>query len=310
MSEATAIRERRMEWKRIILTAAGLFASFIAVAVALCLFFGIHSRRDLLAYRCMSAEHFHPVWKDLALRRIRKGDSVTEVIKRHPPLRLEECGPYTALLYHKGLSFNCLQIIATKGVLIGARADSCCWEHVFFEGPAHEPAFRQACSQYWAQVVLDGQAWHIHRTIQAGGDVFGARLVERREVTENCEPKEYSPEILAQYEKVYGKDFEKMLRHSGKRTRPELTVEVSKVLYGDLKPGTTLTFFGDECEHAMRTEPQVVFLHVDDSRTIFPYTEGGELYHAVPARALEWYQSLTAEGIKELEARCLARMAP
>ncbi|MEN6334891.1 MAG: hypothetical protein ABFE01_11565, partial [Phycisphaerales bacterium] len=272
--------------------AAGFLVSSVLAVVLLCLFFGIHSRRDILAYRCMRAEHFHPVWKDLALRRIRKGDDLAEVVKRHPPVRLEECGPYTALLYHKGVvSFNCLQIIATKDVLIGARADSCCWNHVFFESPEHEPALREAWSRYYDQMGMEGYALHIHRAIEAGGDVFAARLVERREITETYTPK-YSQEALAQYEKIYGRDALMAMEASASvYTRPELTVEVSNVLYGDLKPGTTLTFFGDECEHAMRTEPQVVFLHVEDSRIIFPHTEGGELYHAVPARALEWYQS-------------------
>ncbi|MEN6429111.1 MAG: hypothetical protein ABFE13_27495 [Phycisphaerales bacterium] len=306
MSRLLSLCRTRRKLAKLAMGAAGFLIVLLLAGVLLCRFLGIRSREDLVAYHWMRADHYHPVWKDLALRRIRKGDDLEEMIRKHPPIRREDFGPYTALLYHKErVAYNTLQIIATDGVLIDARAASCCWEHIFFESPAHEQAFNQAYSAYLRQMGLEGYAWHIHRAITTGQDVFLAGRIERREITKNRELQFSSAEERRQYEDIYGRDYAKLM--GGPRTIPELTVEVAQVLYGNLKPGMTLTFPGEECEHAMKTEPQVIFLRFDDSRTIFPHTQGGELYHAVPRRALDWYQSLTQEQFKEFEARALAR---
>jgi hypothetical protein len=297
----------RRKLAKLMMGVAGFLGVLVLAGVFLCWFLGIGSRQDLIAYRCMRAEHFHPVWKDLALRRIRKGDDLEETIRKHPPIRREDFGPYTSLLYHRGLvSFNTLQIIATDGVLISAHAGSCCWRHVFFDSPTHEQAIRQAYTEYLKQMGLEGYAWHIHQAITTGQDVFLAGRIERREIPNNAESG-LSPEAMRQYkqyEEVYGPNYVKRLFPP---TIPELTVEVAQVLYGNLKPGMTLTFPGGECEHALETEPQVVFLRFDDSRIVFPYTQGDELHEAVPRRALDWYESLTEEQFKEFEARTLAR---
>jgi len=306
MSRLLSLCRNRRKLARLLIGAAGFLIVPLLAGVFLCWFLGIWSREDLVAYHWMRADHYHPVWKDLALRRIRKGDDLEETIRKHPPIRREDFGPYTALLYHRGLlSFNTLQIIATDGVLIQASAASCCWRHTFFDSPAHEQAIRQAYSECLKQMGLEGYAWHIHRAITTGQDVFLAGRIDRREITKNWELQFSSAEERRQYEGIYGRDYAKLM--GGPRTIPELTVEVAQVLYGNPKPGMTLTFPGEECEHAMKTEPQVVFLRFDDSRTIYPHTKGGELYHAVPRRALDWYQSLTQEQFKKFEARALAR---
>lgn len=155
MSRLLSLCPNRRKLAKLLIGAAGFLVVLLLAGAFLCWFLGIRSREDLLAYRCMRAEHFHPVWKDLALRRIRKGDDLEETIRKYPPIRREDFGPYTALIYHRGLlSFNTLQIIATDGVLIYARAGSCCWEHFFFESPTHEEAICQAYSEYVKQIGL------------------------------------------------------------------------------------------------------------------------------------------------------------
>ncbi len=307
MGRLLSLCRSRGKLTKFLMGAAGFLIVLLLAGGFLCWFLGIWSREDLVAYHWMRADPYHPVWRDLALRRIRKGDDLEETIRKYPPIRRVDFGPYTALCYNKErVSFNTLQIIATDGVLIQASAASCCWRHTFFDSPAHEQAIREAYSEYLKQMGLEGYAWHIHRAITTGQDVFLPGRIERREITENRELElEYTSEEHRQYEEIYGRDYAKLL--GGPRTIPELTVEVMQVLYGNLKPGMMLTFSGEECEQTLKTEQQVVFLRFDDSRTVFRHTEGGKMYEAVPRRALDWYQSLTKEQFKEFEARALAR---
>ena len=44
-------------------------------------------------------------------------------------------------------------------------------------------------------------------------------------------------------------------------------------------------------------------------RLLYPHHQARELYTTVPREALDWYQSLTADQVKDLEARCLAERA-
>ena len=105
---------------KFLLMAAGSLTALAMTAVLPCLFLGIRSRQDLTAYRAMAEGSFPPVWKDLAWRRIRKGDELAETFEKHLPLRWEDFGPYTVLLYHRLGSANTLQIVAANGVLIRA----------------------------------------------------------------------------------------------------------------------------------------------------------------------------------------------
>ena len=306
MSETPTIGRSRKKHTKLMVAAVGLVMLVLA-GVLLCRFLGIRSGQDLMAYRAMTGEHFHPVWKDLALRRIRKGDDLAETIRRHPPLSREDFESYTVLFYSASGVLNNLQITAANGVLIDARATSCTWwKHVFFESPMHERAFSRAWSQHMEQKLLEIDADLIHRVILARQDVFIARQVKRREVADDPNSA-YSQEMIRQYEELYGRNYAKQMGFRA-LMRTELTVEVSNVLHGDLKPGVMLTFFDEECSEADLAEPQTVFLHVEDSRTIHPHSEGGELYLTVPGKALEWYESLTPDQIKDFEARCLARM--
>jgi hypothetical protein len=281
---------------------AGLLVILGLVVVSACYFFGIHSRKDIRAYRAMAGEHFHPIWKDLAWRRICKGDNVESLLRRHPPVRREDFGPYTTLSYMEPGSFNTLTIIAKNGRLIHGQAASCTWERNFFTDPEEEKAFSQAYSEYVHQRILEGQAYHIHRVIAAGQDVFLSRRVERSQVRDDPNESEYPAELMQQMREIYGQAYlDSVMTHL------ELTVEVTEVLYGDLEPGTVLKFRGDNCEEADLDRPETVFLHVEDSRILYSRSHGGETYATVPRKALDWYQSLTADQIKELEARWGAR---
>jgi len=309
MSEGTTPVVRRRRWlTRVRIAGFGLVVAAILVGGFLCWFLGIHSREDVLAYRCMRAERFHPIWKDLALRRIRKGDDLAETIKKHPPFWQEKYGPYTILSYHRGaVSFSTLIVVATNGVLIDARARSCCWQHVFFESLPHQPAIGRAYALHLQQMSLDGEAWHIHLAIQAGQDVFRAEQVQCREAVRKHQPApNLSEEMKRQYKQVYGEDIERLL---SEEQGIEVTAVVSDVLYGNLRAGSTVTFWGADCRNVDLAEPSPVFLHTDDSRTIYAHSEGGELYTTVSNRALAWYLSLTADELKELEARCLTHIA-
>jgi len=296
------VRRNRRKLTKVAIGVAALLIVLALAALLLCSFFGIHSRRDILGYRMMMHEHYHPIWKDLAWRRIKKGDSLESLLQRHPALGREDYGPYTNLRYGEWTSFDGLNVLAKEGKLIAATAWSCTWRHIFFEAPEEEEALRAVYSAYVQQKRLESQAFRIHRVITGGQDVFFARLIERREVPDHSS---YSQEMMEQLKEIYGQEY-----LDTALTRPELTVEVTKVVYGDLQVGAVLTFAGDDCGDALRGEPEPMFLHLDDMRLIYhPQYPARELYTTVPRKALDWYQSLTAEQVKDLEARCLAERA-
>lgn len=89
--------------------------------------------------------------------------------------------------------------------------------------------------------------------------------------------------------------------------RLRLAVNVTHVLYDDLQPGTRLEFLGDESREADMAEPETVFLHFDDSRVVYPYSPEESVYLTVPKKALDWYQSLTADQTRDLETKSLSR---
>jgi hypothetical protein len=116
------------------------------LAAGICTYFRISSAHDAVAYFEMSCS-FHPVWKDLALRRIALGDSAATLTIRHPPPMTVHYGSFTEYEYEIGppgtLSFTSLRIAAKDGKLMGAWAASCTWNHTFFED-ANQIADREA----------------------------------------------------------------------------------------------------------------------------------------------------------------------
>lgn len=289
--------EPQRRWRRKIVLIIAVALAVVALLLAfLCHFTGIHSARDIVAYRAMAREHYHPVCKDLALGRIRKGDDVEKLLQRHSPSHLERFGIYANLSYSPHGSFNTLTIVAKNSRLILARAGSCTWRHTFFNTPQEETAFACARREYREQMQLEEDAYKIHRAIALGQDVFLSDHVERREVPDTSPS---AKEMMAQLKAIYGDRY----IHSVAMTQGELTVEIKDVLYGDLEPGAILKFPGDECDKADLDDPETVFLHFEDGGTMFEHAQGEPLYITVPKRALDWYESLTDDQIKAFEAR-------
>jgi hypothetical protein len=96
---------------------------------------GITNARDLKAYFGMAVE-CHPVWKDLALQRIREGQPVDEVIAATKPVYVVRHGRFVELGYQEPLSFTAVQIIAMDGGLVRACTASCTWDYIFFDSMA------------------------------------------------------------------------------------------------------------------------------------------------------------------------------
>jgi hypothetical protein len=296
MCEPDAVATKRRSGKRMMVL-AGVLVALGTGTVFLSWLFRVNSAEDVRACLAMVRGDFHPVWKDLVLRRVGAGDSVEKLVGRRPPGAREDFGAYTRLYYASPDSFYTVQVIGKDGVLVDAWAGSPAAPHVFFGTPAGREAFDQAYWQYERQRRLEGQAYRLHRTIAAGQDVFLSRRIECSYVRADPNDSRYSADMLEQMRQIYGAEY--LDQFMG--TRPELTVEVNEVLYGDLEPGTVLKFRGDYCEDTGQDGEETIFLHVDDARLLFPDSAGGEAYTTVPREALDWYRSLTAEEVKRLE---------
>jgi hypothetical protein len=298
-----SIRLNRHKLKRaVIILAAGLLIVLLLAIPFVYVLPPIRSSRESLGYRMMVQEHYHPVWKDLALRRFGKGDPLKDVLRKHPPMHRDDFGRYTELYYSPPGSQNTLGIVAKDGKLIAARAGGRRWQRTFFETPEEEEAFSAARAAYLRQKALDRDAFRIHSAVRNGQDVFLARLIKRRTVP--VTPR--SPQDVTMAEEmreIYGQEYLDAVM-----TKPELTVEVTEVLSGDLQPGTIVTFPGDKCSHA-RPDEEAVFLHLRDMRLAYPQYPARETYFTVPREVVDWYQSLTQDQVKELEARRQAEWA-
>ncbi len=282
MEEATPIGLERRRWKRLLIPAAWILVSHILVVVFLLAFFDVRCVGDLWAYRCMTEGPLHPLWKDLALRRIHKGSDLAQIIRKHPPMKQEVWEPYAVFSYcEAGETANTLRVVATRGVLVCADASGfwrvgsrwARWDYIFFSDPTHIQPFEEARRRYLDQICLEEQAWRIHRAIAAGQDVFLSSRVERIEA-DSPPISGADAEMIRQYEQIYGKE---MARQMGFAATIELTVEVTQSLSGDLEPGTFLTFPSRDCNETDLAEPEAVFLHVDDWGAILPGSNGRTL---------------------------------
>ncbi len=297
MNQPDAVAPERKSARRMIVL-AGVLVALGAGTALLAWLFGINAAEDFRACQAMVRGDVHPVWKDFVLRRVGQGDGVEKLVGRRPPGKREDFGPYTRLYYGRPGSSYAVQVIGKDGLLMDARVGDPAAPHVFFGTPEGREAFDLAYLQYVRQRELEDAAYRLHRTIAAGQDVFLAREVERSQVPGDPNEAGYDPELMRQLREIYGDEYLKLLTG----TKPELTVEVNEVLYGDLQPGTVLKFRGDHCENVGGDGAETIFLHVDDARILFPDSEGGEVYATVPREALHWYRSLTPEEVRKLEA--------
>jgi hypothetical protein len=271
----TALARRRKKATRV---AVCLIILVALLVLAVCHVLGIRSKMDVLAYYAMAQESYHPIWRDLALHRPRRGAPVENLVKAPPPVTLDEFPPYTVLGYSERGAFNVLDVIAKDGRLIAAGAAGCTWSHNFFETPAEREPFGLAHSQYTQQQLVEAAAYRIHLAITHGQSVFLSNRIRRQPVPEVNKPNQL-----------------------------RLVVEVTRVVHGDLEVGTRLEFSGNECREEDLNEPETVFLHFDDSRVAYPHSAEESVYLTIPKKALDWYQSLTGDQVSELERKALSR---
>lgn len=288
----TAVAPNRRIRRKTVLILASVLTAVVLLLILLCHFVGIRSTSDIVAYRAMRREHYHPIWKDLALGWVKRGDDVESLVKKYTPLWRNDAGAYTKLVYTQGGADPGLTVMAKDGKLILAVAGAATWQHVFFDAPGQMESYAQAHSEYRKQLRLDKDAYRIHCAVTTGQDVFLSDHIEPRDLLDNSAS---DAEMMKQLAEIYGKRYVQRVPV----TTEELTVEVKEVLYGDFTPGATLTFPKGRCDDADLNEPETVFLSTK--------TQGETLYTTVPRSALDWYQSLTPEQIQGIVARWSAK---
>lgn len=285
--------------KKVALAFAGVLVAITALGLRYHVFV-IRATLNRREYRDMRREQFPPVWKDLALRRFDRGDTVETLLARHAPLRHEEAPPYTRLVYVEGDQYPGLTVMAKDGRLIAAAAGAATWQHVFFHAPMQGEGFTEAQSKFLRQWVLEGDAYKVHRAITSGQDVFTSQRVESSTVPDTSPAAQ---EMAQELGGIYG------ARATGGLTRQQCTLEVSQVLFGDLKPGTTLTLPQEQCEQINLKPLIVIFLYFEDARTLYSDGKAEPICLTVPKRALDWYQSLTPEQVQDLDRRCAGKLS-
>lgn len=134
----------KRHWARI--TGSLLLGAVLVITVA-AWFFDVRSQKDVIAYIGMFQE-CHPVWRDLALRRIRSGQTVDDVRRLNAPPRMASWDRYTLLAYNDTGDFTGLTILARDDKLIFAGARSCTWEHQFFS-TISEQELQDIYRGYW-----------------------------------------------------------------------------------------------------------------------------------------------------------------
>jgi hypothetical protein len=110
-----------------------------------------------------------PVLRDLAAGRIKRGDSVEELIATYPPDRIVRHANYVTLSYGVGkdglMSFEGVTVVARNGKLVAAAAWSCTYVDVFFRdesalggyGPSYEAEMhRQSQAKWEAALAVAG----------------------------------------------------------------------------------------------------------------------------------------------------------
>lgn len=125
-------------WKSRVLRKATYAALTLTTAFAIVRwYFGIASGSDVKAYVGMALE-CHPVWQDLALHRVYKGQPVDELIKQTTPTLAIRHGRFVELTYQKPLSSAGVRIVAVDGRANHAFTWSCTWDYTFFDSLTDE----------------------------------------------------------------------------------------------------------------------------------------------------------------------------
>lgn len=128
----------------------------VVLAVVASWYFGIHSLTSCSAYWQMYRA-YHPIWKDLALRRIQAGRDVSEFAGSYPASWSWRHGAYTSMDFYDNyvpgrpvIYFSGITVIAKEGRLKCAVAWSSTWHHIFFDefSKDEHKNYRESLRQY------------------------------------------------------------------------------------------------------------------------------------------------------------------
>ena len=270
--------------KKLLLISSGVLGVLVVCIVATCFYFRITSLMSAQTYLLMLGEGLDPLCKDLAFRRINKGDTVVEVVAKHPPFAIYEFGQYAYVRY--GVSGGV--VIATEnGILISACIETDVCYHSFFDSPDKTEDLNHAWQAYNEQQRMESDAYLLHRAIVNGQDVFLSNQVE-----ESSAP----PESLGVNPDpgMFGMEYEE----------PLLNVQVSKVLYGSLIEGDELNILqnGNSC-WGYDNPSSIVFVHFNNPKIIHPDSNEVEYYSSISKRTFDWYQELDKTQMNEFVSR-------
>ncbi len=127
---------RKLWRKRWFRAATYSVAVLMVLALAACWFFRIWSLHDMECYRRFIYDGYHPIWRDLAFRRIGEGDTVEEIRQIAKPTEEGDVRNYTAFYYYLPGGMKCprriVHLLATDGRVFYAEAGSCFWGLRFF----------------------------------------------------------------------------------------------------------------------------------------------------------------------------------
>ena len=298
-TQAGDAKRKMKRLKKVALGTAGGLVTIVLALVLACQFLGVRSKADLIAYQEMWRERYHPVWRDLALRRFRSGSNLERLVNRHGPSLREDAGPYAKLVYEHGAGHLGVTAFAKDGLLTAAVADTTAGRHVFFYDLQKMQDFGTAHREYTEHKQAEAEVCRIHRAIRAGRDVALARGVRS------------SDPVYLVYKDRARRELARQLNEVDKKVRLETepgfeiaaTAEVAKVLSGDLEPGATVTVMIDKQHEEALHAPEIVFLQDGDAPMRDADGRGQPRYWPISQRGWELYQSLTAEQIEELADR-------
>jgi len=248
----------------------GIGFSLVAVIIlALCLFFGIRSGSDVVAYGRMVG--MHPIWKDLALRRIVKGDDVNDVLIKHTPVWEMLYPPYRKMNFQDPFGPG-LTIFSKNNKLIYAGVGEDYWGYVFFESPEEDEEHSKVFTAYLEEQRCEREIHSIHKAVLNGDDVFLSESIDCNKVT--------SREDLNFLEE-------------------KLSIETTKVICGHIESGSHITLFSNDHHLPHIDEPNVVF--------IVTASDDGLEYETASLNALEQYQSFNKEQLNTFLAKQQAK---
>ena len=153
-----------------------LVGAALLAGILVCRYFDISRPSDLFAYRGMSGE-CDPVWKKFAWRNYKQGDSVQNLLLKHPPRLVQSFEPYQVLHYGPGF-FTDFIVVSRSGKLMSAGAFSCTWRHSFFQDEQESGRFETAYRQF----SQEDRARQAKEAVERDVQLLEAAFRDRRDV--------------------------------------------------------------------------------------------------------------------------------